>query len=306
MKGLVIGLRGHISTSPDFTPDSLRSVCIPLEQVHGLTEGLPSANKPLPNILLKDEKLAWAPDSILDEHMLSSPDDSRKLSFPLLVRWNGEIYPTLPLRLAMQHKQIAPKDIHVHIGSHIQLGSARYPLDDAGRSQLGNARITPLSLEQILTPHKKLPAFDGVALIEHDEQSPSTGAARLHSMAASLSLLLSEEHEQSFILTQIEPLHLLQNALQYPPKQTEIYLLAALLLWLLLMPYLPRALIHFAHMLTPLGILALSWQLACHGLWVDVFAAFCAWFMLLCMGFVRTHKKRSILAGKTEIFSSKR
>lgn len=149
----VVGLRGRTAAQADFTPLVLRDSSIPTENIEGDATGLPSANRPLPNSLTDTPdsvNLMWAPDRLEDELLTHKPSAIQNISFPLLMRWNGETIPTLPLRLALQRRGLSPADVKVRIGQDIRFGGITLPLDAHGRTRLIEARAIPITLTEIM------------------------------------------------------------------------------------------------------------------------------------------------------------
>lgn len=150
----VAGLRGRTAAQPDFTPIELRNSAIPQENVKGDARGLPIANRPLPNGLTDTpDSLAviWAPDWLQDEPHTHKPSAIDGVSFPLLVRWNGETIPTLPFRLALMRLGLSPSDVEVNIGESISYGGITRSMDRHGRIKLKEASVVSLPLADVVS-----------------------------------------------------------------------------------------------------------------------------------------------------------
>ncbi|MBQ2380218.1 MAG: hypothetical protein II295_07495 [Akkermansia sp.] len=190
----VVGMRGRTAAEADFTPTVLRSCTIPSAHVEGDVTGLPAANRPIENDLLQANEslsLLWAPDRLEDERLTQRPSGASERSFPLLVRWNGEIMPTLPLRLAMQIKGLKPSDIHVRIGKDIRIGSTVFTLDEHGRTRLPQASTTILQIADIIDERPSSEKTDILLLSQ-----PTDGKSesfRPHQLAATISQLCATE-----------------------------------------------------------------------------------------------------------------
>lgn len=190
----VVGMRGRTAAEADFTPTVLRACTIPSDQVEGDITGLPSANRPIENDLLQANEalsLAWAPDRLAEERLTQRPTGSGERSFPLLARWNGEIIPTLPLRLAMQIKGIKVSDIRVRIGKDIRLGNMVLTLDEHGRTRLPQARTLALKVDDVIDERPIQEQADVLLLSQSPDGHPEE--ARSRQLAATVSQLCATE-----------------------------------------------------------------------------------------------------------------
>lgn len=133
----VLGLRARTASRPEFTPTELAGGALDPARIEGSIAFLPSANASLPHALSNwsGSFAPWALDWVEGEALMRE-GRTGKASYPLLVRWHGDIYPTLPLRLALLAEGVAPGDVSVEIGSHIAWAEKRLPLDSYGRTTL--------------------------------------------------------------------------------------------------------------------------------------------------------------------------
>lgn len=148
-----LGLRGRTAAQADFTPIVLRDYAIPTENISGDPTGLPAANRPLPNGLAEMPdgiSVDWAPDWLEDEPLTQHPSAVDDLSFPLVMRWNGETMPTLPLRVALRRLGLKPADIRLELGKSIRIGEREIPIDANGRIRLRHASVTPIRLTDVI------------------------------------------------------------------------------------------------------------------------------------------------------------
>ena len=111
----VLGMRGRTAAQADLTPIQFRSYVIPSHQVKGDVSLLPAANRQVENDLDTADattQLTWAPDWLEDEPLTQIPAAVDDRSFPLLMRWNGEILPTawwIPTKMLYRTVKIAPQ-----------------------------------------------------------------------------------------------------------------------------------------------------------------------------------------------------
>ncbi len=278
----VLGLRGRTAAQADFTPVILRDYAVPDAQISGDPTGLPSANRPLPNGLTDTPDsfaVPWAPDWLEDEPLTQYAPELDSLSFPLLVRWNGQTMPTLPLRLALAHAGLTAADVHVRIGQDIRFGNRTLPLDSNGRTRLSEGLALPLNLAELGKADggiQKQFGERGCVIIEQPAGAKGD-SKRLNLLARTLSQLVGEERVH--ITTEERPVG--GKVLHMNPVQEGWGFLAwgaaALALALFIFPHLPWLL----RFLGALGLLALIlwWAHASlmAGMWVSLSSALGCW-----------------------------
>ena len=291
----VAGMRGRTAADADFTPSVLLSSGIPADNVEGDTSGLPSANKAVDNALLSApdaRSLCWAPDRLEGERLTHAPHSATDRSYPLLVRWNGEIIPTLPLRLAMQVKGIKASDIHVRMGQDIRLGRLTLPLDEHGRTRLTDTSTTDISPETAVdTRAGATPLPEIMLLTQPADGSPEQ--ARSSQIAATISRLCAKElveyHTQPG-----EP----GKGMQYDNPASgwqRLSILALVALFAVRMLPFFYSFFRKLIMLAALGgILWLAYTMMLNGMWFHITTALCAWLALaLALNFLRPAEVRS-------------
>ncbi len=292
-KAPVLGLRGRTAAQADFTPVILRDHAIPDSQISGDATGLPSANRPLPNGLTDTPDslgVPWAPDWLEDEPLTQNAPEVGNASFPLLVRWNGQTMPSLPLRLALAHAGLTPADVHVRIGQDIRIGSRTLPLDAYGRTRLNEGVAVPLNIGELGKEEGALRKQLGeCGCVMMEQPSGSTGdTRRLNLLARTLSQLVGVEKIQHS--TAERPIG---GKILTLDEAQESWLFHSgcalgLLLLLSILPHLPGIL----RLLCCLGLLALLWWWAvtalAAGTWVSLSTALGCWVLLfLCALFLR-------------------
>ncbi len=281
-KNPVLGLRGRTAAQADFTPVILRDYAVPDSQISGDPTGLPSANRPLPNGLTDTPDslgVPWAPDWLADEPLTQHTSELETLSFPLLVRWNGQTMPTLPLRLALAHAGLSANDVHVRIGQDIRFGNRTLPLDIHGRTRLTEGLALPLNLAELGRADgglQKQFGERGCVIIE--QPAGATGdTRRLNLLARTLSQLVGVEKIHR--TTEERPVG--GKVLHVNDTQERWSFLAwgagALALALLIFPHLPW-LLRFFGSLGLLGLIA-WWAHGAllAGVWVSLSSALLCW-----------------------------
>lgn len=279
-----IGLRGRTASQADFTPTVLRQHTIPADQVEGDTTGLPSANKAMPNDLLyatEASHLAWVPDWLEEEPLTQKGGSAADRSYPLLVRWNGEIMPTLPLCLALKAAGCRVDDVHVRMGQDIRIGNRLFPLDEHGRTRLKQARVTEIALSDVVhgegTSLKPL-GRQGLAILEQPAAGHS-GKDRLQLLAATLSQLCAREKVERHRVPGEHGCGLHAATLLHN-WQGKALALAALLLALRFLPVAPSLLRRLLLLAVPCYLL---WHVRCGvlgGYWFPLTAYLLAWLAL--------------------------
>lgn len=276
LRHTVIGFSGRTAAQAGPTPEQLTGAAIPRSNIRGNTGSLPSANTPLPyHLPMADGAPLWAPDYIEDEPLTHDESLSHGLSQPLLTRWNGEVMPTLALRLALAELGLTPADVQVNIGKSIRIGERMLPLDAHGRTPLGAARAQQKSLHQILTA----PANDNKEEINYAivarAFSPTLSGQRGKSLAATLSRLLSKEEESFLTSTRPQGNYVLEmNAMQATGAGRVILaaLIVCLLIWL---PLLSERILKPLLIALPCGIILLAIIWGIQGIGMSL----CAWIL---------------------------
>ncbi len=281
----VLGLRGRTAAQPDFTPVTLRDNAVPEDQVTGDLTGLPAANRPLPNGLTDTPDsldVPWAPDWLEDEPHTQKPSGLDKVSFPLLVRWNGQTIPTLPLRLALTRAGLTAADVHAEIGKSIRFGKRTLPLDEHGRTRLDAGLALPLRLDSLGGDKELRRQLGEKGSVIIEQPSGAAGdSARLTLLARTLSQLAGTETVRQ--TTEDRPVG--GRVLTLNEAQESGGFLAwgvvALVALVILVPLLPALL----RLLLLLALLALLFWWArdavMAGQWVSLTAGLTAWGLLL-------------------------
>lgn len=236
-----LGLPARNAAQAEATPEQLKAAIIPARQIEGNPAALPYANTPLPyhSPVADASALLWAPDYVEDEpNSRDAAQGVQGLSAPLLMRWKGDVLPTLPLRLALAKLGLSPADVQVRLGKSIRIGKRLLPLDAQGRAPLGAARVKPTPLAEVLSAPPATGQEPGAAILSR-AFTPEHSSKRGEQLAATLSLLLGNE-EEAYIPTERPAGNML---LELNPLQSALagrLLIAALvvcaLVWLPLLP----------------------------------------------------------------------
>ena len=86
------------------------------------------------------------------------PDDLGPLGrCPLVLRYFGQPVPTMTLQLAMMWEKVTSDEVEIVLGSHIQLGKKRIPIDEAGRMVVNfGVRYERVSYDDLLLTREQL------------------------------------------------------------------------------------------------------------------------------------------------------
>jgi hypothetical protein len=135
---------------PSPIPPAFRRASIPLSQLHGNTALIPVVNRiPIPDVLLGN-KSSFAGFTALE----SEPDQD---AYPLIAIWDDRVVLSFHLLAALNHLNVPPSSIQIHIGRHIHLGKKSYyiPIDNYGRLSLypepfKTIKTNPLPAEELI------------------------------------------------------------------------------------------------------------------------------------------------------------
>ncbi len=286
LKHLSVGLQAHNAAQAQVTPQHLRDSAIPPDHLEGDPSGIPTANMARPYHLPHrvDEAVSPVPDFVEDELLSREEANARGLSLPLLVRWNGDVLPTLPLSIVMHHLGITSADLRVHFGRYLKLGDRTLPLDAHARTPLGAARATMLPLQDALNPTTEpapsaSDAAGEIAVLFRPSLS-NTPANRGELIAASISCLLAQDRTTYLPGTRTEQAHFLHlTPLQATPFGLAILALLTLvaLIFLPRISLLPRLTLMIAGLA---GIWLLAWLSYRSDLWMSLTTWLLCWLLL--------------------------
>lgn len=238
---LVLGVHGRTTAQAEFTPPQLASCAIPSHQVLGNKTQLPFANRKFENdfdTASQRSELNWAPDWLDDELLTQVPSALENRSFPLLVRWNDEILPTLPLRLALLVRRCKPQDVYVELGKSIRIGQLELPIDDYGRLVMNNTVTQRVDLVHLLSEAEAVPALPktDIAVVMQPMKEKDDVLPRMQAMAATLSVLCSDKLLEKTSVTEPCPPALLCVPMVASPVWRIVCVLVLLLLGVRFLP----------------------------------------------------------------------
>lgn len=281
-----VGLRGRTAAQADFTPIVLRNSAIPAEQVQGDPTGLPIANKPLPNGLTDTPdslNITWAPDRLQDEPLTHKPSAVEDLSFPLIVRWNGEAIPTLPFRLALAARGLTPADVTVKLGESVSYGGMTLPLDEHGRVRLNGAQVMNLPLDSVVSGEAVQRGLGehAIVMLEQPAAGEKGTPLRLDRLARTLSRLAATPRQVEH--RRMEPVggHVLHEVTWLHGAKAYGIAAALLFLGLWLLPLMPAFLRGLIVLALPAAALWQAWTLLPQGLWLPLAPIALCWVLLL-------------------------
>jgi hypothetical protein len=76
---------------------------------------------------------------------------------PLVYRYRGQLVPAITLQLAMLWEKLIPDEVEVELGSHIQLGTKRIPIDGSGKMVVNfGVKFARVSYDDLLLTREQL------------------------------------------------------------------------------------------------------------------------------------------------------
>ena len=287
-----VGLRGRTAAQPDFTPAMLRHASIPPENIEGDPTGLPIANRALPNGLSETPDalaVVWAPDWLEGEPHTQNPSAVDSISFPLLMRWNGETIPTLPFRLALARLGLDGKDVKVKLGQEITYGGFTLPIDANSRTRLTDAKVCPIPLADVVSG-KELTTILGKSPCLMLEQ-PAAGQntpLRLERLARTLSQLAGTEKIITHTSERPRGGQVLRQTMLMQSWQSRTSACFILLIFLWLMPFVPGFLRWLILLALPCAIIGYATGQVQQQAWFTA-SHFLAWSLVL-IGIFLVHR----------------
>ena len=277
-----IGVSGRSAPQSLQTPELLHAAVIPAAQVSGDASGLPAANTPQPFSLPGEvaRTALSAPDHLEDEALVRDAVETRGLSLPLLLRWNGEVMAALPLRLALAELGLSPADVHVRLGKSLRIGDRLLPLDAHGRTPLGAAQAVPLEPGEALTAYMPLPEEARLCAVVCRPFAPQPVDARAEKMAATLSLLFSRGYVRFIPTERVSGGHLYELTLAQTSLTGRLGTVTLLLALLLALPRLPKLYRRLALLALLGAIFWVAWRCALDGIWMSICAWLICWALL--------------------------
>ena len=300
----VLGLTSYTAKKTGKTPGQLRFCEIPSSQISGSTALLPSANRAVKTYLEswpEAVSLNWAPDL---QKLPSS--NTAEQSYPLLVRWNGEVYPTLPLRLAMEMKKCKPTDLKIVLGKRLQLGDLVLPLDVRGCIPIKEASTVVLQANDFGPGMQNSAAKSCEAVVLLQSADEKEGAARAEKLAATISMLCAKQKHE-VIMQNGEPERIVTPPaayLCYAPLIDSLLwrIIAVTVLLFIAVRFIPSMskLMRWCVLLLWLGLLLkTAWSSLLEGYWCHIGVMLVVWVLLvIAMPSLKPVWKRGIFSSR--------
>lgn len=133
----VLGLRARMVPRPEFLPKELENEAIPASRIIGDVSLFPSANAVVPGRMpfWVGAKETWAIDRIEDDALMNETAEDG-CSVPLFIRWHGDVYPTMPMKLAWLILGVRVDEVTLKPGDCLTWRGVTLPLDSRGRTVL--------------------------------------------------------------------------------------------------------------------------------------------------------------------------
>jgi len=246
-------------------PQAFRRASVSLEQVRGDASNLPAVNRvAIPDALLGGE------NAIAGFTTAGTPADGGQPH--LLAQWEDRVVFSFPFLVAMQQARVSLDSLHIHLGSHIHVGSGGWiiPIDESGRLKVrvaGAHDFQEISAEQLLESATRANLTASSMWLVRDDRSSSDAAMRLQS--AELAPLV-QTLSLGAALTKPKELK------SVPPVHGWVLLGAVVVLLGTLSRYGAVA-IQVGLVLTLVGLIALQWAaLSLASLWMPAMPAILA------------------------------
>lgn len=289
----VLGRRGRLAKTDYSDPLAVLGTALLPSQFEGDITKLAQASSSFATALDSIDSVQWAPDYIHEQQAMNAPQAN--LSFPLFVSWNGKVYPTLPMQIALNMRKLKEGEFYVKLADSVRMGNDSFPIDELGRSALLEASVTRLELSELLDsqlPNKeKYPAI----LIEHSNNQQEADSTRLLSMCRTLSFLLRHRGHTLQEISYPSSLHILQYRNFLQSTWQAFFMIAALIIWMLLISSFARNFVYFVHIAAYPTLFIYAKHLADSNLWFHCAEAFVALIVLSLMSpFYLCAKKRKM------------
>lgn len=295
---LFVGVHGNNSAQAEPIPPFLRTCAIPQNCLSGDPSALPMTNASYPFQLPPSDISIPCPDFTEDELLSADDASSRALSLPLLMRRNGEVFPTLPLCVAMHQLGLRPGNIRVQFGKSLRLGNRVLPLDSHGRTPLGNAQVQYVPLRTVLrSPLADAPpAVRNSVAVVYRPMHPMVGESRGSRLAATISCLMAKNYTVYVPGTRREQaVFLTLSPIQHSPYYLAIVWSLTLTALLLLKSISLRSRL----LLAPFGIAAvffLAYFSYLSGHWISISTWLLCWLLLISFPKIRRNKRKNVFS----------
>jgi len=206
--------------TPSPIPPAFRRASIPVSSIRGNPSLLPVVNRiAIPDVLLGSQS-SLAGFSILESEPTSKFP-------PLLAKWDDRVIFSFTLLAALNHLQISPESIEIHLGRHIYLGIRNHyiPIDSYGRlnhfpEALEAIPSLPIPAENLIdAPNAEFASVSFQPVIIRDEPSTQDPATATFSDSLIRTVALLSDPVNSFAIRSYQRL----------PIITELFFIAALL-----------------------------------------------------------------------------
>lgn len=296
LKHLFVGVHGNNSVQAEPIPPFLRTCAIPQNCLSGDPSALPTTNASYPFQLPPSDISVPCPDFTEDELLSADDASSHALSLPLLMRRNGEVFPTLPLCVAMHQLGLKSDDIRVQFGKSLRLGNRVLPLDFHGRTPLGNAQVQSVPLRTVLQPPPSdaSPAVCNSIAVVYRPMHPMVDESRGSCLAATISCLMAKNCTTYLPGTRREQAVFLTLS---PIQHSWYYLVIVWSLTLVALLLLKSFSLRFRLLLAPFGISAiffLAYFSYLSNYWISISTWLLCWLLIISFPNIRRKKRKNV------------
>lgn len=248
LKGVFLGTSLRLGVSVEKATEALSSSRLSAEQVQGDTSKLARVNQfqqqnPAPHGLKLRE------GGLVSEHL-----QAEGRSMPLVYQWEGDIYASLPLLIALHALEIKLEDVQISLGDELRLSEQHsLPIDATGSVSIESTSPINVSVQNLMSGEQATAPF---CLLQDGGQEASLAPCLLQTVHA--------------LMGAMEP----SPAIVYQPLDTWAF-------WTILLCLIAETMYVFTWerrrqsiaMLCILGqVLILPFLLAQWGIWMNIFA----------------------------------
>lgn len=161
LKGVFLGTSLRLGVSVEKATEALSSSRLNVDQVQGDTSKLPRVNQ------LQQQNPSPHGLKLREGGLVSEQVQAEGRSMPLVYQWEGDIYASLPLLIALHALEIKLEDVQISLGDELRLSEQRsLPIDATGSVQIELTLPLNVSVQSVMSGEQATAPFcllqDGV------------------------------------------------------------------------------------------------------------------------------------------------
>lgn len=248
LKGVFLGTSLRLGVSVEKSTEALSSSRLSAEQVQGDTSKLPRVNQ------LQQQNPAPHGLKLREGGFVSEQVPAEGRSLPLVYQWEGDIYASLPLLIALHVLEIKLEDVQISLGDELRLSEQHsFPIDATGSVSIESTQPLNVPVQELMSGEQAASPF---CIVQDGAQEAKLAPCVLQTVHA--------------LMGAMEP----SPAIIYQPLDTWAF-------WVILLCLIAETMYVFTWerrrqsiaMLCILGqVLILPFLLAQWGIWMNIFA----------------------------------